>query len=174
MAAAAPRPQELLLPAKTGLVVLSLAAAALVNLLPWSGLALVLRPDFVALVLLYWCINLPRRVGIGAAWLLGLLMDVADATLFGQHALAYSMLAFLGIVLHRRVLMFGLDRQVFHVLPMLFIADLASLLVALAGGAAFPGWWVFVPGLTGAALWPAVSLLLMLPRKPRSDLDGVA
>lgn len=171
MAAVTPRPQELLLPARTGFILLSLAAAALLNLLPWSSWALVVRPDFVALVLLYWCTHLPRRVGIGSAWLLGLLTDVADATLFGQNALAYSVLAFLGLVLHRRVLMFGLGHQVFHVLPMLLVADLTSLLVALAGGSAFPGWWIFVSSVTGAALWPLVSLLLALPRKPRYDRD---
>ena len=59
-----------------------------------SGVALALRPDFLALVLLYWCIQEPRYVGVGAAWVVGLVMDVGDATLFGQHALAYAVLAY--------------------------------------------------------------------------------
>ena len=53
-------------------------------------------PDFLALVLLYWCIQEPRYVGVGTAWAVGLVMDVADATVFGQHALAYAVLALRG------------------------------------------------------------------------------
>jgi rod shape-determining protein MreD len=75
---------------------LSLFVAVMLNWLPWHGWALVLRPDFVALVLLYWCTHKPHRVGIGIAWLVGIFADVADASLFGQHALAYSVLAFGG------------------------------------------------------------------------------
>ena len=80
--------QEILLPVRVGFIAVSLIAALLLNLLPWSGVALWLKPDFVALVVLYWCIEQPRRLGFVAAWLLGLFMDVADGTLFGQHALA--------------------------------------------------------------------------------------
>jgi rod shape-determining protein MreD len=97
---------EILLPVRGGFIVFTFVAALLINLLPWSGWALVLKPDFVALVVLYWCIQQPRKVGFTSAWLLGLIMDVAEGSLFGQHALAYSVLAFGGIVLHRRVLMF--------------------------------------------------------------------
>ena len=53
-------------------------------------MALLLKPDFLALVLLYWCIQEPRLIGVGIAWFVGLLMDVTDATVFGQHALAYA------------------------------------------------------------------------------------
>ena len=107
MAHSRPAPQEILLPAKTGYIALTLIAALLLNLLPWSGYWLWIKPDFVALVVLYWCIEQPRKMGFVAAWLLGMFMDVADGTLFGQHALAYTILAYAGIVLHRRVRMFA-------------------------------------------------------------------
>ena len=96
-------PQEILRPAKTGFIVFTLVMALLINLLPWAGWGLWVRPDFVALVLLYWCIDQPRKIGFSVAWVLGLLMDVADGSLFGQHALAYTIVAYAGIVLHRRV-----------------------------------------------------------------------
>ncbi|PZP50639.1 MAG: rod shape-determining protein MreD [Azospira oryzae] len=173
MAVAPSRAEELLLPARPGFIALTFIGAALLALLPWSGTALLVRPDFVAVVLLYWCIREPRRVGIGIAWALGLLMDVGYATLFGQNALAYSVLAFLGLTWRRRVLMFGPGGQVLHVAPMLVAEELVSLLVALAGGAPFPGWAVFLAALTGAALWPALSLLFTLPQKPKADPDAL-
>ena len=87
-------PEEILRPAAAWFVLLTLALGFVGNLLPFAGVAEVLKPDFLALLLLYWCIQAPRYVGVGVAWLLGLLMDVGDATLFGQHALAYAVLAY--------------------------------------------------------------------------------
>ena len=80
------RPEEILLPVKPWFVVLTLILGLIGNLLPVSGVALALKPDFLALVLLYWCIQEPRLISVGVAWWLGLLMDVADATLFGSAA----------------------------------------------------------------------------------------
>jgi len=60
------------------------------NGLPWEGIWLTLRPDFVAVVMLYWCTHKPQRLGIGLAWAIGILSDVNDASLFGQHALSYT------------------------------------------------------------------------------------
>ncbi|HMC13949.1 MAG TPA: rod shape-determining protein MreD, partial [Gallionellaceae bacterium] len=93
--------REFMLPARPAFIALSLFAALLFNGLPWHGIWLALRPDMVALVLLYWCTHKPHRIGIGIAWAIGILADVADASLFGQHALSYAVLAFGGIVLHR-------------------------------------------------------------------------
>jgi len=166
-------PQEILLPVKPAFIVFTLTAALIVNLLPWSGWLLAIKPDFVALVVLYWCIQQPRKVGFAAAWLLGLMMDVADGSLFGQHALAYSVLAFAGIVLHRRVLMFTMKDQILHVIPILLLNDLIMLAIRKFAGAEFPGFGYFVGSFTAGALWPAVCLLLKLPQRPTPDPDHV-
>ena len=63
---------------------LTLLVGLLCNLVPMSGVALMLKPDFLALVILYWCIQEPRLIGVGIAWCVGLVMDVADATVFGS------------------------------------------------------------------------------------------
>ena len=166
-------PQEILRPAKTGFIVATLIAALLLNLLPWSGWGLSVRPDFVALVLLYWCIDQPRKIGFGIAWLLGLLMDVADGSLFGQHALAYTIVAYAGIVLHRRVQRFSITPQVLHVVPLLLLNDIIVLLIRLAAGSDLPGYWYFLGSVIGGLLWPALSFLLKLPQRPRFDPDHV-
>ena len=166
-------PHEILLPVRAAFIIFTFVAALLINLLPWSGWWLAVKPDFVALVVLYWCIQQPRKVGFASAWVLGLMMDVADGSLFGQHALAYSVLAFGGIVLHRRVLMFTMRDQVLHVLVLLLMNDLMILAVRMLAGAGFPGFTYFIGSLTAAALWPAVSFLFKLPQRPAPDPDRV-
>lgn len=166
-----PAPQEILLPVKPAFIVTTLVAALLVNLLPWSGWLLWLRPDFVALVVLYWCIEEPRRIGFTAACLLGLMMDVADGTLFGQHALAYSILAYAGIVLHRRVQRFAVAPQVLHVIPLLLMTDLIVLAIRMLAGGDFPGYRYFAGSITAGLLWPLLAVLLKLPQRQRPDPD---
>ena len=165
-------PQEILRPAHTGFIVFTLFAALLANLLPWAGIGLSARPDFVALVLLYWCIAEPRKIGFTIAFLLGLLMDVADGSLFGQHALAYSILTYAGIALHRRVQQFSITPQAMHVAPLLLVNDLIVLLIRLSAGADFPGYWYFLGSVIGGLLWPVLSFVLQLPQRPRAMDDG--
>lgn len=162
-------PQEILLPVRPGFIALTLITALLVNWLPWSGWLLWVKPDFVALVVLYWCIEQPRKIGFVAAWLLGLLMDVADGALFGQHALSYTILAYAGIVLHRRVRMFSGAPQVMHVIPLLLLNDLIVLAIRAAAGADFPGLQYFLGSFVAGALWPPLGVLLKLPQQAKPD-----
>lgn len=162
---------EMLLPAKPGYVVVTFIAAFLLNMLPLTGWALVVRPDFVALVLLYWGIRHPRVVGFTPAFVLGLVMDVADGSLFGQHALAYCMLMALGISLHRRIALFGVRGQVLHIVAILLITQLIILAVRVAAGNVLPGWWYFLPSASGALVWPLVSHVVTMPLRPRAKSE---
>ena len=163
--------EEILLPVRPLYIAITLFMAMMINLLPLTGWALLLRPDFVALVLLYWGIYQPRKVGFLPAFLLGLAMDVADGSLFGQHALAYSVMMFGAIFLHRRVSMFAMRHQILHVLPILLMMQFIVLGVRHAAGGEFPGWWYFLTSITGALLWPATDLLLKIPLRQRIDSD---
>jgi len=167
-----PKDQEFLLPASNAFVFLSLLAALLLNWLPWQGIFLALRPDFVALVVLYWCTHKPYRVGIGMAWIIGVFADVADASLFGQHALAYSVLAFGGIVLNRRMQMFDLRQQSLQVFPVLLMTYVTYALVhwQLHG---YIAWSYFLGSVVSALLWIPLTLLLQVIRLPRSDPDNL-
>jgi len=169
----ASNPQEILLPVRPSFIAATLVAALLLNLLPWSGLLFWIKPDFVALVVLYWCIHQPRKLGFAAAWLLGLMMDVADGSLFGQHALAYSILAFAGIVLHRRVQGFALTPQVLNVIMLLLFNDLIVLAIRMLAGGDFPGFQYFLGSFMAGALWPPLSVMFKLPQRTRPDPDHV-
>lgn len=163
--------EEILLPVRPLYLSITLFVALMINLLPLTGWVLALRPDFVALVLLYWGIYQPRKIGFLPAWLLGLAMDVADGSLFGQHALAYSVMMFTAIFLHRRISMFDMRHQILHVLPILLVMQLIVLGVRHAAGGEFPGWWYFLSSITGALLWPATDLLLKIPLRQRTHPD---
>ena len=165
-----PKDQEFLLPTSRSFIALSLFVALLLNWLPWRGVWLALRPDFVALVLLYWCTHKPFRVGIVVAWMLGILADVADASLFGQHALAYSVMAFGGILLHRRMQMFDLRQQTLQVFPVLLLAYVVYAAVhwQLHG---YVAWTYFLGSISSALLWLPLTVLLQALRRPRTTPD---
>ena len=157
------RSAYILLPVRVSTIIASFALALFLNFLPWRDLRL--TPDFVALVLTFWCVRQPRLIGLGIGWTLGLLTDAGNGVLLGQHALAYSLLAFLAVWLSRRILWFGPGLQALHVALMLIVAQCVVLLVRLAAGNAFPGWPIFVGPLAGAILWPVITWLLLLPQR---------
>ena len=155
--------RTILQPVRMSTIIASFALALFLNFLPWRDLRLV--PDFVALVVVFWCVRQPRLVGLGVAWTIGLVTDAGNGVLLGQHALSYSLLAFLGIWLSRRILWFGPGLQALHVGAMLLVAQGVSVLVRLAAGNEFPGWPILVGPLAGAILWPLVTWLLLLPQR---------
>jgi rod shape-determining protein MreD len=157
------------MPASAGLIFFSLAAAYLVQVLPWSGNWLLVRPDFVLLVLIFWALHEPRSIGQGMAFALGLLMDVSDSMLLGQHAFAYVIAAY-GVQIFRvRILTFGLAEQTLHVLGITVVACAVMLMLNLLLGADFPGFAYFVSPAATALLWGPLNWLLNLPavRRPR-------
>ena len=163
------QPQRILLPVKVGYMGLTLVLALLFNLLPWRDVTGL--PDMVALVLTFWCVHQPRKMGIGIAWFVGLVMDAGDGALLGQHAFAYAFLAFAAVSLHRRILWFSPWRQAAHVLVLLLLSQALMLAVRLVAGGVFPGLAYFAGALIAAALWPTVSFLLLLPQRRPESVD---
>ncbi|CAN7277595.1 rod shape-determining protein MreD [Duganella sp. Dugasp56] len=163
------RPHYILLPVSPLFIAFSLFCAFLLNLLPWGNFIGV--PDFVALVLVFWGVHQPRKVGIGTAFFLGLLMDVHDSTLLGENALAYTLLSYFAIMLHRRVLWFPLLTQAMHVFPLLVMAQSVQLLVRFFVSGKFPGWFYFIESAIAVALWPLATWLLLAPQRRAVDRD---
>jgi len=111
------------------------------------------------------------KVGIGTAFFLGLLMDVHDATLLGENALAYTLLSYFAIMMHRRVLWFRVWTQAMHVLPLLILAQGVQLLVRFIVSSKFPGWFFFLESIVAALLWPVVTMFLLAPQRRAVDKD---
>ena len=161
---------RILLPVRPWFIASTLLIALLLNFLPtanWPGV-----PDWVALALVFWCVREPRRVGMGLAFLFGLAMDVADASLLGQHALAYVLMAYGASSLSRRILWFPLGQQALQVFPLLLLVQLVQLGVRTIVGADFPGLAYFVGPCLAALLWPLLTFVLLLPQHQPVDRDA--
>jgi rod shape-determining protein MreD len=128
-------------------------------------------PDFLAVVLVFWSVHQPLRIGVIAAFLFGLAVDVHQASLLGQHALAYTTLSFFAITIHRRLLWFTVPSQAVQVLPLFATAHGIELAIRMLAGGAFPGPWFLLAPVLEAALWPVVSVLLLLPQRRAPDPD---
>lgn len=164
------RPHYILLPANSFFIVLSLVVAFMLNLFPWGSRTAI--PDFVALALVFWSIHQPRKVGIGIAFAMGLLMDVHDAVYLGENALAYTLLSYFAISIHRRVLWFQPLVQSLQVFPLFLGVQLIQLTVRLlSSDSHFPGWTFFLECAVTTALWPVASWLLLAPQRRAVDKD---
>ena len=151
-------------PAPLRLLLGSILIAFLLNLMPWSGWSLRAHPDFVLLILLYWTVHEPRSVGQGWGFVLGLIMDVADSALLGQHALVYVAAIFLAQLLRVRVLQLKLVEQALHIGAILLAARTIGILLNLSLGREFPGILLLASPVLGALLWPAIDIIATLPR----------
>ena len=153
---------RILLPVRGWFIFLTLMVALFLDLIPVGWLPGV--PDFVALTLAFWCVREPFKVGMAAAFLLGIAMDVASASVMGQHSFAYVLLAFAASGLSRRILWFPLTRQALHILPLLLCTQLVMFVVRMAAGAANPGWLYFLSSFTASLLWYPLTYLLLVPQ----------
>jgi len=161
---------QLLLPVNPVFIGVTLLLAFGFNLLPFGRVAG--APDLLAVVLVFWGVHQPRKVGVGLAFAFGLLMDVHEGARLGQHALSYTLLSYGAIAIHRRLLWFGVLEQALQVLPLFVLGKLVSLVARVAVGGMFPGWSVMLGPLFEALLWPVVTLLLLAPQRRPPDPDA--
>lgn len=164
--------QQLLLPANPVFIAFSLVLALFFNMavnMVWGRVPWV--PDLLAVLLVFWSVHQPLRVGIGTAFFFGLCMDVHQTGLLGQHALSYTVLSFLAIAMHRRLLWFTVPSQAMQVLPLFVAAHVIDLVLRMLGGGIFPGWWMLLAPLLEAVLWPFVSVALLAPQRMAPDPD---
>jgi rod shape-determining protein MreD len=161
--------QPLLLPANPFFIWFTLVLALMVTMLPVGRLAWM--PDVLAVTLVFWSVHQPLRIGVVAAFLFGLGVDVHQTSLLGQHALAYTTLVYFAITIHRRLLWFTVPSQAVQVLPLFLAAHAIELAIRMLAGGAFPGPTVLLAPVLEAMLWPVVSVLLLLPQRRAPDPD---
>lgn len=166
--------KQLLLPVNPLFVWGSLLAAMLLNMLQnmgfWGRAAW--APDVLAVVLVFWTVHQPSRVGIVAAFVFGLLMDVHQSGLLGQHAMAYAVLSFFAITIHRRLLWFTLPLQAAQVFALFLAAHATALVLRMLTGGAFPGFGLMLSPVLEALLWPITSIVLLAPQRRAPDPDA--
>jgi rod shape-determining protein MreD len=163
------RNDPLLLPVSPLFVWTTLAVAFLLNIVPLGRVPAM--PDFLALVLVFWNVHQSRRIGVGVAFFFGLLMDVHSGAVLGQHALAYTLLSFFAVTIHRRLLWFTVPSQAVQILPLFFAAHAIELAIRMLAGDVFPGIGILLAPLVEALLWPVVSVVLLAPQRRAPDPD---
>jgi rod shape-determining protein MreD len=147
------------------IILCSLLIAYALTVVPLPDWATGARPQWVALVLIYWCLAVPHRVGVGVAWLAGLAQDALQSTLLGQHAFSYAIAAFLVLKLHQRIRVYPLGQQSIIVLILLTMIHLAQLWVnGLVGRPPPPAAYWLAP-LVGTLMWPWIFIIMRAVRR---------
>ena len=146
-------------------ILLSFIAAFVLTIIPLPAFLQVLRPEFVTIVLIYWCIALPGRIGVGIGWTSGLILDVLTDTLLGQHALTLALIAFLAVKLHQQIRVFPVWQQAVTIFVLMtFQATITLWIKGLLSEA--PSFSVFMlPAISTAIFWPAGYLLMRQVRR---------
>ena len=136
------------------------AVAIILSIMPGPDWATPFRPDWIALVLIYWCLAVPQRVGVGVGWTLGLILDVLYGSLIGQQALAKALIAFITLKLHLQIRMFPRWQQAVTVFVLIALSDLLVFWIRGATGHAVNTWTYWVPSLVSMILWPWIFVIL--------------
>ena len=118
------------------------------------------RPDWVAMVLMYWVIALPHRIRLVTAWIVGIIMDVLTGGLMGQHALSYVIITYIVVNLYQRLRMFSVWQQAAVIFAMLGLSHVVVFWSESIAGLSEWSFWYLLPAVTGAFLWPWIFLLL--------------
>lgn len=147
----------------TGLLLLSLLVAMVLQLLPLYGAMAMWRPDFVLLTLVFFLLFRPLHYGIVMAWLVGLALDVLYGEPFGRHALALGVAAYLLVLLRPRLLHAHLWYQCGIVLLVVAASHLIGMSLNMLVSSGSSGSWaaVWFPAISSALVWPLVYLLFM-------------
>lgn len=147
------------------LIMLTFVLALALSFIPLPTILELLRPEWMALVLIYWCMAVPSRVGVTVGWLVGLLQDVSRDVLLGQYALAFALVAFLTLHLHQRLRVFPIWQQALSVGVLIMLECLVVLWIKGLTGQS-PGFWkMMLPAFTSLLFWPLIYLLLRHVRR---------
>jgi rod shape-determining protein MreD len=144
---------------------LSLLLALCLQVMPLPDAWLVWRPDWLGLILVYWCVVAPQRVGVFYGFVLGLLLDLIEGSPLGQNALVFSLLAYLALLLYQRMRAYALVQQAVMVFILLGIVQLVEQWLRTIFGPFSINLAFLLSALIGAVLWPWFFTLLQAVRR---------
>ena len=143
-----------------GVIIFTFIVALLLTVIPLPDSVRYLRPDWVGLVLIYWCMALPDRVGVTTGWFAGLMVDMLTGTLLGQHALSLTIVAWLTQKFHQRLRLVPVWQQSLTVLVLLVLHQLLALWISRIIGRPGAPWFFWMPSVLGMVIWPLVHTTL--------------
>lgn len=139
--------------------------AYILAVLPLGGIAAWLRPEWLVVVLIYWAIALPHRVGLTTALVTGLGMDVLEGAVIGQNMLALALVVLLSRLLYQRLRVFSVAQQALTVFVLAGVHQLVCQWIQTVEGAGARSLWFMLPAATSALLWPLVLITLRRARR---------
>jgi len=139
-----------------GVIAFTFIIALLLTIIPLPDWARYMRPDWVGLVLIYWCMALPDRVGVASGWFTGLMVDLLTGTLLGQHALSLTVIAYITLKFHLRLRLVPVWQQSLTVLVLLVLHQLLALWISRLIGRPGAPWFFWMPSVLGMIIWPLV------------------
>jgi len=151
-------------------IILTFIIAMMLMLMPLPDWAQAYRPEWLMLVLIYWCMALPNKVGVGIAWILGLCVDVIQGALLGQHAIGFVITAYIAIRFHQRVRNYPLHQQSLFVGMILLPYMSISLWILGILGEDPKSWLYWAPVVTSILIWPWIYLVMRAIRRSSSIL----
>ena len=146
-------------------IVCSILVALFLSIIPMPFWAQWGRPEWLAMVLVYWVIALPERVGIGVCWLSGLVLDILEGAPLGQNAFALSVIAYVSLILYQRLRMYTPWQQAGVLFILVGVHQLVSHWVQTLTGVLSPNLLFLLPALVSALLWPWMSAILRFCRR---------
>jgi rod shape-determining protein MreD len=141
-------------------LLLSFLVALMLSMLPLPHWATPYRPEWVALVLIYWCLAIPERVGVGIGWFMGLILDVSSGAILGQYALSHAAVAFVALKLHQRVRVFPMWQQAMTVMFLIIMHQVIVLWIKGIIGQQINTLTYWLPSVVSMLLWPWLYILL--------------
>lgn len=152
-------------------VIVTVIIALMLTILPLPGWAEPFRPDWVMITLIYWAMMLPRTWSVGSAWIVGIVLDVTQGTILGQHAMALCFIVFVTVKFHLLIRVFPISQMAATVFALLALYQFLLFWVNGVAGIAVPSVGYWGPVITGTLFWPVVSASLSAVRM-RAQLSG--
>ncbi len=141
-------------------VLVTLLIAFMLMIAPMPPVAEPFRPDWLALVLMFWAMTVPRSYSVGIAWLIGMVLDVAQGTLLGQHALALCIVVYITVKFHLLMRVFPLSQLTATVFALLALYQFLLFWINGVAGVTAPAIHYWGPVVSGTIVWPILSILL--------------
>ncbi|MBT8149265.1 MAG: rod shape-determining protein MreD [Gammaproteobacteria bacterium] len=142
------------------LLLLASLVALLASIWPLAVWAVWIRPEFVALLVVYWVLFAPFRVGMVYAWCMGLVLDLLSGNVLCQEALALTIVAYLVYLFHQRLRMYALLQQSLSVFALVCLYQFIEYWIHGVTGGGYASAALFLPALSSAVCWPFTRLLL--------------
>ena len=140
-------------------IIIGIILALMLAIAPMPDWAESFRPDWVTMTLIYWSMTLPRSYGVGWAWVIGLILDVAQGTLLGQHALALSLVIYVTVTFHLQMRQFPTLQLSLTVCALLALYQFILFWINGVAGVNTPAVTYWGPVLSGSLLWPLLTIL---------------